>query len=72
MSNCHGEADKSILRIKKGQVSWKFQQQPGRSKRQIEMFLHTIGGSLFRQPMKYLIITCESVVVGIRDDTVQG
>jgi hypothetical protein len=36
------------------------------------MFLHTIRGSLFRQPMKYQIITCESVVVGIRDDTVLG
>jgi len=36
------------------------------------MFLHTIRGSLFRQPMKYQIINCESVVVGIRDDTVLG
>ena len=36
------------------------------------MFLHTIRGSLFRQPMKYQIITCEIVVVGIRDDTVLG
>jgi hypothetical protein len=36
------------------------------------MFLHTIRGSLIRQPMKYQIITCESVVVGIRDDTVLG
>jgi hypothetical protein len=31
-----------------------------------------IRRSLFRQPMKYQIITCERVVVGIRDDTVVG
>jgi hypothetical protein len=31
------------------------------------MFLHTIRGSLFRKPIKYQIITCESVVVGIRN-----
>ena len=28
------------------------------------MFLHTIRGSLFRQPMKYQILTGVSVVVG--------
>jgi hypothetical protein len=37
----------------------------GKIEHQIEMFLHTIRGSLFLQPMKYQILTSESVVVGI-------
>jgi hypothetical protein len=35
---------------------------------QPEMFLHTLRRSLFRQPIKYQIITCESVVVGIPEE----
>ena len=72
MRGLPGEADKNVLQRKKGQINLMFEQQQERSKRQIEIFQHTIMGSLFRQPMKYQITTCESVVVGNRDDTVLG